>query len=99
MTTATMGDTQSMADFAAAVKLVAAANEVGNGWGKAFVVDVAKALGADLETCKDFLLAAHRAGLIEMSRLDLVQAFEHRKADIEASEITYLNATFHMVRA
>lgn len=62
------------------------------GSSKVFVSDV---VAAGIAT-KDELLAAHRAGHIELSRCDLTSAAD--RAKVQASEITYLNARFHLVR-
>lgn len=50
----------------------------------------------DTEVFKERLVAAHRRGLLSLSRADLVDAMT--PADVEASESRYLSATFHFVR-
>lgn len=96
--TATMGDTESMTAFAAAAKAAARVHPVMEGWDSALVADVARALGADLEACKEFLFAAHRARLLSLHRLDLVEALpRERREAMMRSEITYLTATYHVV--
>lgn len=104
MSTASLNDAASIQSFAVAVndaaRLAPARNLKGEArtglCGVAFICDVAAMLGCTVVDAAPFLLAAQRAGLIEMSRCDLVQAY--RREDVEASEVTYLNACFHFVR-
>jgi hypothetical protein len=49
-----------------------------------------------LETFKNRLLDAHRKGLVELSRADLVEAM--RAEDDRESEINYLNLPFNFIR-
>jgi hypothetical protein len=51
--------------------------------------------GMSLEDFKDQLVAAHRAGLLRMTRADLVGAMD--SDEVQRSEATYLGATFHFV--
>ena len=51
---------------------------------------------ADLGDFKQRLLRANQAGLLSLSRADLVEAMD--PADVRASEISSLGATFHFVR-
>jgi hypothetical protein len=50
----------------------------------------------DLAAFKDRLIAAHRRGLLSLSRADLVGEMDAK--DVDASEARYLSATFHFVR-
>jgi hypothetical protein len=45
---------------------------------------------------KDRLIDAHRAGLLELSRADLVERMD--PIDVSQSETRYLDARFHFVR-
>jgi hypothetical protein len=53
--------------------------------------------GMDLEAFKAHLFEAHRRGLLVLHRADLVGAMD--PAAVAASEIRYLNATFHFIEA
>ena len=79
--TVSLDDAAALATFAAdAVTVARAIVAAGQGYGrKAFICDVASALGADLATCKVFLLAAHKAGCLDLSRADLVEAMDPAK--------------------
>ena len=48
-----------------------------------------------LAAFKEALVAYHRAGQLSLSRADLVEAMAAEK--VEASEATYLSATWHFV--
>ncbi|HTI51173.1 MAG TPA: hypothetical protein VL475_09485 [Planctomycetaceae bacterium] len=52
--------------------------------------------GLPLAEFKDRLVAAHRAGLLELSRADLVERMD--PVDVSQSETKYLDARFHFVR-
>ncbi|HVK70412.1 MAG TPA: hypothetical protein VM694_38430 [Polyangium sp.] len=52
-------------------------------------------LGMDLDAFKARLLEAHRARLLSLARCDLVEAAT--AADVEASEIRYLSAEWHVL--
>src|SRR5690606_6950954 len=52
------------------------------------------ALGID--GFKDVLVEAHRRGVLELSRADLVAAMD--PADVAASETRHLNATYHFIQ-
>lgn len=79
--TVSLDDAAALAAFAAdAVTVARSLVAAGQGYGrKAFICDVAHALGADLATAKVFLLAAHKAGCLDLSRADLVEAMDPRK--------------------
>lgn len=89
-----------------AQKALAAARAAKTGrWGehKVFVSHVLAELKrrepegiADLGDFKQRLLRANQAGLLSLSRADLVEAMD--PADVRASEISSLGATFHFVR-
>jgi hypothetical protein len=93
-------------DFAARVQT--AANAARNAWptresDKVFVSVLFAELaasgataGMDLDAFKARLLEAHRSRLLSLSRCDLVEAA--KAADVDASEIRYLSAEFHLVR-
>ena len=49
----------------------------------------------DLPAFKQRLVEANQAGLLTLSRADLVQVMD--PADVRDSEIQYLNATFHFL--
>jgi hypothetical protein len=51
---------------------------------------------ADEPLFKERLAAAHQAGLLKLSRADLVEAMDPR--DVSASEVALQGATFHFVR-
>jgi hypothetical protein len=67
---------------------------------KVFISHVHRALddrSLSLEAFKERLVAAQRAGLLELSRADLVGAMP--EIDVRASEIDSLGAAFHFIRA
>lgn len=96
----------SLEDFA--LRVQSAANGSRNGWpnpgsDKIFVSVLFAELdangstaGLDIDTFKARLVEAHRASLLSLSRCDLVEAAS--PADVEASEIRYLSAEWHLVR-
>ena len=49
----------------------------------------------DLPTFKQRLTEANNAGLLTLSRADLVEVMDH--TDVQESETRYLNAEFHFV--
>lgn len=65
---------------------------------KTFIIDIwrERFQNIPLDRFKQMLVAAHRAGLLELSRADLVQAFP--KELVDASEIKVGNADFHFVK-
>jgi hypothetical protein len=70
---------------------------------KVFIVHVWKAIqhdpgfdGMDLAAFKTRLAEANNARLLDLSRADLVQAMNQE--DVQLSEVSYLNATFHFIR-
>jgi hypothetical protein len=88
--------------FAATVLRAAAVAETGRFGTKVFVNHLWRQLAgrADLGVgsfpeFKDRLLEAHRAGLLELARADLVDTLDPE--DVRTSEISYLNATYHFV--
>jgi hypothetical protein len=64
---------------------------------KLFVSALLRALPHERDPAafKDRLLQAHRAGLLALSRADLVEAMDPR--EVESSEIRYMGATFHFL--
>jgi hypothetical protein len=69
---------------------------------KVFINHVWRQLGQDpcfpaldLAAFKDRLVKAHHAGLLALSRADLVQVMD--PADVQESEARYLNAVFHFI--
>src|SRR5262249_35788974 len=89
--------------FAERVLGAARASSTGRFGGKVFISHVWRRVappGADgsvpAQEFKDRLLDAHRAGLLDLSRADLVEAMD--PADVRASEVRYFGATFHFVR-
>ncbi len=95
-------DNAGLAQFAAdaqawARQLIAAGRSFGPR--KVFISDLAAAMGAAVETAKEFLLAAHRAGLLTLSRADLVEAMD--PAVVAASETEFVSQfgriEFHFV--
>lgn len=101
-TTATvkMDDAASMAQFAADVlttaKGIAAAGDKRSFHGKVFIAAIADAMGVQVAALGEFLIAANRDCLLELSRADLVQAMDATM--VARSEVTYLNGRFHFVR-
>jgi hypothetical protein len=93
-----------LASFAACV--LAAARACGSGRfgdNKVFIAHVWRALqndpdfpAIDLASFKSRLAEANHSRFLDLSRADLVQAMN--PADVEQSELHYLNATFHFVR-
>lgn len=63
---------------------------------KVLVADLLSFFGGDATTVKAWLLAAHRAGLIEMVRADLPGLLDAGR--VMASEITYMGSSLHFVR-
>ena len=70
----------------------------GYGDNKVFVSEVYRIGGFEmsLDAFKTQLLAAQRAGLVSLSRADLVEAMD--PALVAKSEVRYLGAAFHFVR-
>jgi hypothetical protein len=93
-----------LASFAARVLAAARACRSGRfGDNKVFIAHVWRALQndptfpvIDLASFKSRLAEANHARFLDLSRADLVQAMN--PADVEQSELQYLNATFHFVR-
>ncbi|WP_437673163.1 hypothetical protein [Sorangium sp. So ce131] len=88
--------------FAARVVEVARGSETGRfGQNKVFISHVFRKLvqmgdvDGDAAAFKERLVAAHRQGLLSLSRADLVEAMDPK--DTEASETRHLSATFHFV--
>ncbi len=89
--------------FAATVRALARACPAGRfGDNKVFIAAVWRQSQAEanfprltLDEFKARLVQAHRAGLLQLSRADLVQAMD--PAAVAESEVPYLNATFHFV--
>lgn len=52
--------------------------------------------GMDYLDFKAWLWLAHVAGLVELSRCDMVEAFD--PTDVRRSELTYKGATFNFIR-
>ena len=85
--------------------MLAAARHCPTGWfgdNKVFVSHVWRQLHEepgvpplDLPAFKQRLVEANQAGLLTLSRADLVQVMD--PADVRDSEIQYLNATFHFL--
>jgi hypothetical protein len=50
----------------------------------------------DFASFKECLAEANNARLLDLSRADLVQAMDPE--DVQLSEVSYLNATFHFIR-
>jgi hypothetical protein len=90
--------------FAATVEAVARACPTGRfGDNKVFIHHVWKQLQSEthlpvrsLEEFKQHLVEANHAGLLHLSRADLVQAMD--PADVRQSETRYLDAVFHFIR-
>ena len=88
--------------FAAQVLAAARASKTGRyGDNKVFIAHVFRQLGAggaagDFEDFKARLVAAHLAGLLSLSRADLVEAMA--ADDVSASETFHGESTFHFVR-
>ena len=59
--------------------------------------DEPECAGMDLAAFKAHLVEANRSGLLVLHRADLVGAMD--PAEVAASEILYLNATFHFIEA
>ena len=71
--------------------------------GKVFISHVWRSLeqersgdSLDAEAFKQRLVEAHREGLLDLSRADLVEAMSPE--DVATSETSYFGATFHFVR-
>jgi len=69
---------------------------------KVFIASVWESLERDPELCplgeagfKHLLVEAHRRGLVDLSRADLVAAMDPR--DVAASETRHLSATYHFI--
>jgi len=62
---------------------------------KVFVAEVARALGTSLDALAPTLVEAHRAGVLPMSRCDLVPAFHE---SVDQTPVLHLNGQFHFVR-
>lgn len=94
----------NLAGFAEAVREAARAVPTGRfGDRKVFISHVWNALqerrafpGMDEQEFKRHLGEANRAGLLALSRADLVEAMDPQ--DVRSSETPYLNATFHFVQ-
>jgi hypothetical protein len=90
--------------FAATIEAVARACPTGRfGDNKVFIHHVWKQLQSEthlpvrsLEEFKQRLVEANHAGLLHLSRADLVQAMD--PADVRQSETRYLDAVFHFIR-
>jgi hypothetical protein len=93
-----------LAQFARAVLAAAHRCQSGRyGDNKVFIAHVWTALqhdpgfdGMDLAAFKTRLAEANNARLLDLSRADLVQAMNPQ--DVQLSEVSYLNATFHFIR-
>jgi hypothetical protein len=93
-----------LAQFARAVLAAARSCQNGRyGDNKVFIVHVWKTIEhdpgfeeMDLATFKARLAEANNARLLDLSRADLVQAMNQE--DVQKSEVSYLNATFHFIR-
>jgi hypothetical protein len=89
--------------FAATVRAAARDCPTGRfGPNKVFINHVWRHLGQepsvprlDLDAFKARLVEANRAGLLHLSRADLVEVMD--PADVQDSETPYLNAVFHFV--
>lgn len=87
--------------FAKRVIAAARASKTGRyGHNKVFISHVWRGLEgegeSDPQAFKERLVAAHREGLLDLSRADLVEAMPAE--DVAASEVSYYGATFHFVR-
>ena len=97
-------DPLDLPDFARRVVEAARTSPTGRfGDAKVFISRVWHALGddpafrgMDVADFKDRLVQAHRAGLLELGRADLVEAMA--PADVLESATPYLNAVYHFVR-
>jgi hypothetical protein len=88
-----------LATFAKTVLDVARTAKTGRfGDNKVFISEVHRLFPQemDLDTFKEWLLKAQRAGLVPLSRADLVEAMDPEL--VARSELPYLGATFHFVR-
>lgn len=93
-----------LSEFARAVLEAARRCQTGRyGDNKVFIAHVWTALqhdpgfdGMDLAAFKKRLAEANNARLLDLSRADLVQAMNSQ--DVQLSEVSYLNATFHFIR-
>jgi hypothetical protein len=93
-----------LADFASRVRAVAGASETGRfGDNKVFISHVWRALQNENDfpdmtesEFKTHLTEANHAGLLSLSRADLVEVMA--PADVEASEARYLHAVFHFIQ-
>lgn len=87
-------------NFGKLVKKAAAQTTERFGENKVYISDLyanyPTALRPDMDTFKAMLMAAHRAGDVVLTRADLVELMDVSK--VAASEISYLTATFHLVR-
>jgi hypothetical protein len=90
---------QSLADFAIKARTLAAATTEGRfGRNKIFIARLWDHWTQDrppLEKFKSMLVQAHQAGLLTLSRADLVSVMD--PADVARSETKHLNAEFHFV--
>lgn len=90
------------AAFAKRVLSAARASKTGRfGGNKVFISHVLRQLGADGfaidgDAVKARLVSAHQAGLLVLTRADMVEAMP--TDDVKASELSHRNATFHFVR-
>jgi hypothetical protein len=92
------GDLRAFADRVVRAAHAATSGRFGDE--KVFISHVHRAMGdgsLSLEAFKERLVAAQRAGLVELSRADLVGAMP--EGDVRASEIDSLGASFHFIRA
>lgn len=90
---------EDLGAFASRVIAAARASKTGRyGHNKVFISHVWRGLDGEKDAAafKERLVAAHREGLIDLSRADLVEAMSPE--DVAASETTYFGATFHFVR-
>jgi hypothetical protein len=100
----TLSPPLDLAQFARAVLAAACRCQNGRyGDNKVFIVHVWKAIqhdpgfdGMELAAFKTRLAEANNARLLDLSRADLVQAMNPQ--DVQLSEVSYLNATFHFIR-
>lgn len=89
--------------FAQRVLAAARASTTGRfGDDKVFISHVLRQLDTegfavgDVKGIKDRLVEVNRRGLLSLNRADLIEAMDPK--DVAASEVKYLNATFHFVR-
>jgi hypothetical protein len=101
---ATPRTAEDLPAFASRVIAAARASTTGRyGQNKVFISHVWRSLegdpnaaGLDAAAFKERLVEAHREGLLDLSRADLVEAMSPE--DVAASETSYFGASFHFVR-